>query len=227
MESEAKFKKRGRPKKVDVSTVVRAEPLPVDKTVFRGPTSDGDEARRLFVLKCHGEFIDFAEISRRCLKKEYTISVWEVEKICTEPSNRYTIQQYRNQYLNKVKSVALANKRVRLDDLDYLRSRFLEILKANDCGSYDSRAEFRSMSRALLEILGAARDEMEGKGITLLGVGIGGGLGMGDFDGKSDTELVARREELIAQAGRALIGRASGANDHPEGVGSAQALESS
>jgi hypothetical protein len=102
---------------------------------------------------------------------------------------------------------------VRLGDLNDLRAAYLEQIRSNACGDSEQRAEFRSMAKGLVEILGAARDEVEGKGITFNQLNVT----MVEFDGKSDAELVARRQELIAQAERALNGRPAGINNNPEG----------
>lgn len=203
-------------------TIVQAEAMPTKSEFFETDVAKTQEMRKLLILRLHAEFVGPSEIEDK-INRKYQLQglatcYSEITRVCEEQSNRYTIQQFRNQYLNKIKSVALSNKRVRLDDLDYVRGRFLEMLRGNMCADAGERAEFRVLSRGLLEVLGAARDEMEGKGITLLGVGVGGGLGLGDFDGKSDTELSARRDELIRQAETALIGRVTGINDNPEGA---------
>lgn len=180
------------------------------------------EIKRLFLLRLHSEFKDNKEIVEKYNKKfETNISDNDVEKELSNTENRYLIQQFRNNYLNKIKNVALANKRVRLDDLDYLRNRYLELIRSNNCLDKDERQEFRVMSRALIEVLGAARDEIEGKGITFNQMNVS----MGEFDGKSDAELLARRQELIRQAEISLVGRASGANDNPEGIETAEIIQ--
>ncbi len=195
------------------------EPIPKNAEVL---ASKDIEIKRLFLLRLHSEFKENKEIVEKYNKKfEANIKESDVDKELNNTENRYLIQQFRNNYLNKIKNVALANKRVRLDDLDYLRNRYLELIRGNMCIDKDERQEFRIMSRALIEVLGAARDEIEGKGITFNQMNVS----MGEFDGKSDAELLARRQELIRQAEISLVGRASGANDNPEGIETAEIIQ--
>lgn len=151
-----------------------------------------------------------------------------IERICKDSRNKYSIQQYRNKYLNKVKDIALFHKRIRLDDLQKLRDRFISQIKELDDTKEEERREFRYMAKGLTEILSVAREEIEGKGMTFNQLNL-----IGDFDGKSDDELISRRDELLRKAERAIgiggpgVRGVSGADGDPAEFIEAQAEQSS
>lgn len=160
------------------------------------------------VLKLFGEFTSFEGIKEYVGKQPFPISggaldnIMMIRMLCESPASRYKIMYFRNRYLNRIKEIAITHKRVRVDDLQYLRDRFVSQIKMLDDSKMEDVKEFRYMAKGLSEILSQAQEEIEGKGINInVGVGV---FGMEDIDGKSDEELISRRQELIARASRAV-----------------------
>lgn len=176
-----------------------------------------DNEKVFHVLKMHAEFKSFKEIAVEAKElwgeTDYFATVIGVERTIKDGTNKLTLDKMRNNYLAKLKNIAISHKRVRLDDLESLRQTYIEHIKANGCVDEKERSEFRFMAKGLTDILNAARNELEGNGITFNQLNV-----IGEWDDKSDDDLRARRDELIRKAERALIGRASGDSGDPEGV---------
>lgn len=169
------------------------------------------EAKREEVLRMFGEFNSFEQIKHHVIKTQGENAMLNdlgmIERLCRDPRHKFLVMRFRDQYLSHLKDVSLFHKRVRLDDLQYLRDRYLMQIKELDDHDVKHRSEFRFMASGLAQILSTVRDEVEGKGMQInVGLGI---FDMGDLDGKSDDELISRREELLKKAQRA-IGSPSG-----------------
>lgn len=185
------------------------------------------------VLRCFGEFMSFEEIKWHVVLTQGEKSVLNdidmIERLCRNPNSRLTIAHYRGKYLRKLEEEPIFHKKVRLVDLGKMRDRYLkQIALLRDDDKYE-REEFRYAARGLAEILSRAQDEVEGKGMHInVGMGI---FDMGDLDGKSDDELISRREELLAKAARAIGGaerrRIAGDNADTEDVIDTVATKSS
>ena len=177
------------------------------------------------VLRCFAEFMSFEAIKEHVIKEHRAgansilADVNVIRKLCCDVRHKYFVLQCRGKYLTKMKDIALYHKRVRLDDLQMLRDRFVSQIVALDDKNAVERGEFRFMAKGLAEVLSKAQEEVEGKGFNIqVGLGI---FDMGDMDDKSDEELISRREELLKKASRALgsggtTGRDGGG---PDGVG--------
>lgn len=184
------------------------------------------------ILRMFGEFNSLEVI------KQYVEERWGktavlndmemLKRLCHDPRYKFTIGRFRDKYLMQLKDIAIYHKRIRLDDLSSLRERYIKQINELDDTDFRQREEFRYMARGLAEILSTVRDEVEGKGMNInVGLGI---FDMGELDGKSDEELISRREELLKKAQRA-IGvssgrRAVGDNTDTEGVIEAKISES-
>lgn len=128
--------------------------------------------------------------------------VWIIEKITKNSKYKWEIQERRDKYLNRLKDLAISHKRVRLEDLQYLRDRYIVQIRGVGDNTPEERQEFKYMAYGLAQILAQAQDEVEGKGMNInVGLGV---FDMGDLDGKSDQELISRRQELLAKAERAI-----------------------
>lgn len=172
------------------------------------------------VLLCFAQFMSFEAIRHHVIMTvgEGTpfTDVNMIERFCKDPKNKWTIMDMRNRYLNEQRKVAIFHKRVRLDDLQYLRDRYLVQIRLIGDETEKERQEFKYMAYGLADILSKARDEVEGKGMSInVGLGV---FDMGDLEGKSDAELISRREELLRKASRA-IGVVSGSGASRPGIG--------
>lgn len=154
------------------------------------------------VIRCYGEFQSLEVIKDQLDPRSPLYHNQMIEMLCSAPENRLKVMNYRNKYLTRLKDVAISHKRVRIDDLEVLRQRFTHQISLLDDTLPEDRKEFRFMATGLVQILSQAHDEVEGKGINIhLGLGV---FGMEDMDGKSDDELISRREELLKKASRAI-----------------------
>lgn len=204
-----------------IPKLVKKEKIKAEIEKFKVVETDKD-----YVLRLHAEFKTIKEIKEvivEVLGKESPLnSLMIIEGIIKDPVNDLWIKTYRNRYLKRIGDLAVANKKVRLEDLELLRGKFLDQIRSNACLDPVQCKEFRAVAKGLSEVLMSAKDEIEGKGMTFNQFNV-----IGDFNDKSDEELANRRDELIKQAERALIGRTSGANDNPEGIIDTQIVEPS
>lgn len=189
--------------------------LPVKDIKVKGVPLDGEKVSH--ILKMSAEFRSVKEIAASANElwgeTDYFATTIGVERTIKDATNRLTLDKMRNNYLAKLKNIAISHKRVRLDDLEDLRQTYIQHIKANACADDKERSEFRFMAKGLTDILSAARNELEGNGITFNQLNV-----IGEWDDKSDDDLRARRDELIKKAERALIGRTSGDSGDPEGI---------
>jgi hypothetical protein len=167
---------------------------------------EASEETKEHVLRLFGEFNSFENIKHQIGIIRGTSNPFYdtkmIEMFCSLSKNKLRISHHRNKYLVKLKDVAISNKRIRIDDLQYLRDRFIHQIKNLKDDDVEQIREFRYMAKGLSEILSQAQDEIEGKGINIhLNM-----LDMGDMDDKSDAELISRRQELLAKAERAISG---------------------
>lgn len=182
------------------------------------------EEQFLYVLRLHAEFCDIKRIFESCKEKFGSASffagnVLRIKHLIGNSDYNLIVSKYRMQYLARVKDVAISHKRIRLEDLELLRNNYLDKIRKTPV---DDGKGFRELAKGLNEVLMSARDEIEGKSMVFNQLNV-----IGDFNDKSDDELAARRDELIKQAERALIGGASGVNNNPEGIEDAQVSEPS
>ncbi len=183
------------------------------------------EEECLYVLNLHAEFLKPEKIQESCSvkygKSSFFNSVIRINNLIKDSSSRLIVNTYRSAYLNKVKEIPIAHKKIRLDDLNELRENFLKKIRENKLETTAEAMEFRQLAKGLGEVLMAARDEVEGKSMTFNQLNV-----IGDFNDKTDAELSQRRDELIRQAERALNGGAARAIDDSKGVIDTQAVES-
>lgn len=200
-------------------TVATVQPTAVMR-IFDGQRIE--ERVILFILKAHAEF-NTPQVIQKMLLEEFgpdngvacpsyyfNQSEIRIKKLVNLPDNRVVVAAYRGGYLNRIKDVPVANKRVRLDDMEEVRERMVEAIRATEPGQVK---ELVMVAKGLNETLANAREELEGKSIVLNQMNI-----IGDFSDKSDDELIDRRDELIRKVERTIAGRTTGINSNPEGA---------
>lgn len=170
-----------------------------------------NDEQRLLVFKMYAEGIGAPEMSK-WIKENWDIvyqpdSIYSVVR--TERAQPY-LKKFKEQYLARVKEVPIANKRIRVDDLELIRLKTVKLLKENPCETKAQREEFRFMVRTLNDTISNAREEMEKKPFI--------NLGLGDFTDKTDDELIAERNELLKNAERLVRGTIIEASSSPEGT---------
>ena len=121
---------------------------------------------------------------------------------CEAKGNQQFIKDYRETYLAKVREVPIANKRIRIDDLEMVRTRLIKLLKENKCENKSQKAEYLTLSRELRALVESAREEMERKPHLISNTIL-------NMNEVSDGQLHSRKEELVRKAQRVIGGGAS------------------
>ena len=168
--------------------------------------------QRTFALRLYAEGLTAGEVVRE-IKSTYDIDYAEASLKSTVKSKKWqaTIERFREEYMSKVKSVPIANKRVRIDDLEGVRNKILKCIKDNPLKTKSDKAEFLMMTRRLNETLCVGREEMEAKPFMVQQLSIGA------FSSMSDKEIQERKEVLIAKATGTYEGRSNRAGNVDEG----------
>jgi hypothetical protein len=129
-------------------------------------------------------------------------------------AHRY-VSKFRMEFLKTIKEIPISDKKVRLDDLERLRQRLMNLI--NNCQLNRSHPKditlFMAASRRVIEIIEIARNEME----QHPGLSIGIGLTQGDLSELSDDDLKNKRDELIKRATAAINRGTSGIDEVTEG----------
>lgn len=150
------------------------------------------EPKIMTVLKMHAEGWAPKDI---CVTTE--LSYPSVHGLITEPSNKAFIDDFRRGYMARVMDVPVANKRIRLDDLETARVRLLAELAKIPQGEI---SKFSNVIRRLVEVLERAQNEMEQRPIYLAQIV----SGYNSYGRLSDEELYEKREQLLRLAQRSL-----------------------
>lgn len=150
------------------------------------------ETKIMTVLKLHAEGWKLAQI---CDTTELPYGT--VNGLIKEPSNKPFIDDFRRGYMARVMEVPVANKRIRLDDLEEGRLRLLSELRLIPEGKITDACK---IIRNLVEVLERAQNEMEQRPIVLAQIV----SGYNEFGRLSDAELYEKRQELLSMATRSL-----------------------
>lgn len=161
-----------------------------------------------------------------CVK--FIKETWQIDISSSALSQSYQAKKYesfvkkcKDDYLKKIKDIPIANKRIRVDDLEKVRTKLMAAIEENKCENRSQREEFRQLVRTLNDIIINAREEMEKKP-NLVPV-----MGLGDFSDKSDDDLIRERDELIKQAERFISGGTGEASSPLEGTEGSDTTEPS
>ena len=133
---------------------------------------------------------------------------------CKAKKHQDIIKRFREKYLSDVRAVPIAHKRVRLDDLEKVRKKVLQVMESNPLETASQREEYAVYVGRLKMIEDAAREEMERKPQLIAALGIEG------YREYSDEDLSRRKDELIREAEVSLRRATSGTGEYPEGADS-------
>lgn len=117
-----------------------------------------------------------------------------VERVLTSPEAARFIGKFRTEWLKTIKEVPVAEKKVRLADLEHMRVSLMNlilVLRPRRPGEF---GPFMTSVRQLTNVLSMAKDEMEQKPGFSIGIGLGGGQ---DFEDLTDKQLQSKRGEII------------------------------
>ena len=180
-----------------------------------------DNDQRHVVLRMYAEGNTLGVIQQHLIE-EYKITLGRnsIYATCHSKVNEKFIKSYRETYLAKVKEVPIANKRIRVDDLEKVRMKLIELMEKNPCETKSHKLEYVSLSGELRRITDCAREEMERKP-NLITTTI---MNMNEV---SDGELHSRKDELVRKAQRIIGGGASGDNSDRGSSESEDSIESS
>jgi len=152
------------------------------------------------IYKYAGEGFTKREISRMFSESRPTskkIRIPTVDKALELPEAHRFVAKFRMEFLKKVKHIPVADKKVRLDDLESVRQRIMHLITNCHLSRGDkSISRFLTYSNKLLDVLNQARNEMEQRP----GVSIGIGLAQGDLSELDDTDLQKQRDILLKKA---------------------------
>jgi seryl-tRNA synthetase len=168
--------------------------------------------QRMVVLRMHAEGNGFEAI-RKEVKEKWSISIQPkaLQDTCAAKKWQPYVKAFRDEYLAKVKSVPIANKRIRIDDLERERKRIIGLIERNPRKTKSDITQHLQLVAELRRIMDTAREEMEKKPHLFQNVVVG----MGDM---SDESLHRRKQELIKRIRRFDGTGTSGADTNPGGT---------
>lgn len=167
--------------------------------------------QRMIVLRMYGEGCNYPEIARYC-KEQFGIKIQPnaIRDTCNAKKWQPYVKDFRDRYMAAVKSVPIANKRIRIDDLERERLRLIDLIKKNPRKTKSDITQHLSLVAELRRLTDCAREEMEKKSHLFQNVVVGS---IGERD---DEYLHNRKEEILARA-RATLGRGLAGTDSDSG----------
>jgi hypothetical protein len=152
-------------------------------------------------------------IIQKEIKEKFDISINITALLDTFKAIKWQpfVKNFKEEYLAKVKSVPIANKRIRIDDLDRERMRINRLIESCPTATKADKATYVTLVGELRRLIVEAREEMEKKPHLFQNVVIG----MGDM---SDEGLHKRKQDLIAKLRRADGGGTPGIDADSGGV---------
>ncbi len=166
------------------------------------------------VCEMHAQGITSTRISRHLKELGTEISPSAIWQYLNKPKNLPTIQKYIDKYRSNPLAVAIAHKRVRLEDLNRERITLLNTLRLykteEDTIKKDKFKKYMYALKRLIEIEIAGRDEIEKKPDMVAFF-----QRIGPLSEKSDAELRKELREIDQQ----LVIIARGSQEAPEQKG--------
>lgn len=156
--------------------------------------------QRMLALRMYGEGYRYADIQRQ-LKIDFGISLHHesIRSTCDAKINKPFIEKFRTAYLSRVSEVPIANKRVRIDDLEKVREKILRVIEKNPLQTQKQRNEFLAFSSRLVAVVQQAREETEKRPEIMNNFSL-----VNEFSSLSDDELRQTRDELLAKVQKSL-----------------------
>ena len=156
------------------------------------------EIERLLIYRLWAEFKSPAVVQTKFneeMKKEISVAV--ISNMCRRPEAMIYINKFRDEFLMKVKEVPIANKRVRMEELQKTIDENADLRIRVDLDKPDGRQELSMIQRRNNETLCVAREEIEGKALVMQQ------FNFSQYSGMTDEELQKRKDELIEKAVKA------------------------
>jgi len=171
-----------------------------------------DNDQRMLVLRMHAEGVGPSVIVKE-LKDSHDIDIALSSIIDTCKAKKWQprIKEFKDKYLADVRAVPIANKRIRIDDLERERLRLIRLIDKNPRKTKSDITQHLQLVAELRRLSDTAREEMEKKPNLFQNVV----LGMGDM---SDEALHERKRELINRFKSSTRGRITGADADSGGI---------
>ena len=152
------------------------------------------------IYKWAGEGYSKREIIKmfnRLHPKHRPLRISTVDKVLIQPEAHKFVSKFRVEFLKTVKHIPIADKKIRLDDLESIRQRIMHLIVSCHFSRSDKEINrFLLYSKKLLDVLDLARNEMDQKS----GIAIGIGLEQGELGELDDKTLQKQRDDLLRKA---------------------------
>ena len=144
--------------------------------------------QRMLVLRLYAEGVYVSAIVKE-LKENHgvTINPNAIIHTCKAKKHQPRIKEFKDKYLADVRAVPIANKRIRIDDLERERLRLTKLIDKNPRKTKSDVQQYLQLVAEKRRISEVAREEMEKKPHLFQNVV----LGMGDM---SDEALHERKK---------------------------------
>lgn len=147
--------------------------------------------QKLIVYRLHAEGLTDRDIKAEIQNRyEVDMTAKGIYKSRTTQKAKPYIDHFKKQYLADIKKVPIANKRIRMNDKELIRSKCVEMIEKNKLKTKGDKLEFLQVAGRLNQISMEAREEMEKKPHMF-------GELMGAMREFSDDDLEKRKRELI------------------------------
>lgn len=168
--------------------------------------------QRMLALRLHAEGMSDNVIVKE-LKEQHGVKIClnAIHQTCRSKIHQPRIKEFRDKYLAEVRSVPIANKRIRIDDLERERQRLIKLIGSNPRKTRSDITQYLQLVAELRRLSDCAREEMEKKPHMFQNVVIG----MGDM---SDEALHRRKQELANRFRASTRGRTSGNDSDTRGI---------
>ena len=169
--------------------------------------------QRMLVLRMYAENYTPTEIKRE-LYSQHNISIHinSIQSTCKAERNKPFVENFRQMYLNRIKDEPIANKRIRINDMEKMRKKLMDMIDHLPVKTKSQRLELSSHVKRLTELFNTAREEMEKKPSLVAGVVVG------DMSERSDEDLQSRKQELVGKVINSLRGGSRRIESDPEGA---------
>lgn len=168
--------------------------------------------QRMLVLRLFAEGIPVTHIVKEVIEQfGITLNPNAIANTCKAKKHQPRIKEFKDKYLAEVRSVPIANKRIRIDDLERERLRLIKLIDKNPRKTKSDVQQYLQLVAEMRRLSEVAREEMEKKPHLFQNVV----LGMGDM---SDDALHERKRELLNRYRSSTRGRFTGTDADSGGI---------
>src|SRR3990167_2723056 len=148
--------------------------------------------QRMFALRMHAEGFSDGDIVRK-IKELYNISMcWQsIQQTRNAIKYQPYVKHFRESYLERIKEVPIANKRIRLDKLQRECEKIERIIADNPTKTARQRGAYFASVYLLRKLLAEAREETEKNSHIFQNVVVNG------LENMSDDAIEQRKADLI------------------------------